>query len=292
MTGTIFDIQRFAIHDGPGIRTTVFLKGCALGCVWCHNPEGISPGKGLWVKKEKCIKCGSCIAECPEKSLSLTGDGILIDRVSCSFCDRCTKVCPAKAISRIDREIRIDDLMEELVADRIFYTLSDGGVTLSGGEPLSQADFAIALFTRLKAAGIHTCIETCMMAQRPVIERLPAVVDHFLVDIKLMDQSLHQKYTGVSNAQILENFRYLAKTVRNLTVRVPLIPGITATEDNLREIGRFVRSCNPDLGIELLNFNWISRAKYNLMNQPHFNDEARAFSTDQMARFTGWVADN
>jgi pyruvate formate lyase activating enzyme len=289
MTGRIFDIKRFAIHDGPGIRTTVFLKGCGLACVWCQNPEGIGFGRDLWVKREKCIRCGACAASCPEKALSLVSGAVRIDRGRCVFCGACTERCPPRAIQRVDREADLESLVQELILDKLFFDVSGGGVTLSGGEPLAQPEFALALLGRLKELGIHTCIETSLSAPAETIRRLPGVLDYLICDLKLMDEEAHRKFTGVSNRIILDNFRRLAGSFDRALVRVPLIPGITATEENLRGVGEFVRSCNPGMGIELLNYNWFSGSKYTLLDKAHFNADARAFSAEEMNRFYAWA---
>jgi pyruvate formate lyase activating enzyme len=290
MTGCIFDIKRFAIHDGPGIRTTVFLKGCRMDCLWCQNPEGLPFGRGLWVKREKCIGCGTCAAVCPEKALTLANDTVRINTDACRFCTICVERCPAKAIQRIDQGWDLDALIQELLLDKLFFDVSGGGITLSGGEPLAQPDFALAVLGRLKELGVHTCIETSLFVPPEVIRRLPDVLDYLICDIKILDEKNHQKYTGNSNALILENFRFLARTMPNMLVRAPLIPGITATEENLKAIGHFVRSCNPDIKIELLNYNWFSGSKYVLLDKPHFNTGARAFPEEDLARFNSWVS--
>ncbi|MDR1373869.1 MAG: glycyl-radical enzyme activating protein, partial [Treponema sp.] len=191
MTGSIFDIKRFAVHDGPGIRTTVFLKGCPLNCVWCQNPEGISSGRDLWIKREQCIGCGACAAACPSGALSLEAGRIGLNRDRCRFCNVCVNSCPARAVQRIDRELSPESLTEELTLDRLFFAISGGGVTLSGGEPLAQPDFALALLERLKVENIHTCMETSLFAPEAVIRRLPGMLDYLICDIKLMDREDH-----------------------------------------------------------------------------------------------------
>ena len=295
MTGRIFDIKRFAIHDGPGIRTTVFLKGCPLCCVWCHNPEGIDSGMGLWIKSEQCIRCGGCVTRCPAQALSsgteTTGvPGVpRINRDVCSVCGTCVDHCPSRAIRRIDAEVSPQELAHELLLDRVFFDVSGGGVTLSGGEPLAQPDFALTLLGLLKQEGVHTCMETSLFAPAPVIQGLADVLDFLMCDIKLIKNEAHQKYTGGSNKIILDNFRRFAPIFPRVLVRVPLVPGITADEENLRAVGEFVRFCASDIEIELLNYNWFSQSKYAWLDKPHFNAKARAFTNEEITRFYCWV---
>ena len=290
MVGELYDIKRFALHDGPGIRTTVFLKGCPLSCIWCHNPEGMKPGRDIWVKRERCIHCDTCINICRYGAISKNADGdIVIDKEKCTFCDECVHACPSKAIVRIDQTMEDTALVELLLRDKLFFEVSGGGVTFSGGEPLRQPAFVKSVFEQLKANGIDTCIETCMYTGQDVLREIIPYVDHFLVDIKLMDDAKHKQYTGVSNVPILENFRLIAASGKDVLVRIPLIPDITATEENLAAIAAFVRSVNPELSIELINYNSLAGSKYKLMNLPFFNEEARAFPKEQMQHFEDLV---
>ena len=298
MKGRIFDIKRFAVHDGPGIRTTVFFKGCPLRCLWCQNPEGLESGKGLWVKREKCIRCGKCAACCPHAAISIehsphsaSQPGFpRLDQKKCDFCEICVENCPSQAIVRIDTELSVEALVRELLLDKVFFDVSGGGVTLSGGEPLAQSEFAFALLEMLKKENIHTCMETSLFAPENVIQRLVPLLDYLICDIKLMDNEAHRKYIGESNEVILENFRCYAAKFSKVLVRVPLIPGITAIEENLKAIGEFVRSVRSDIEIELLNYNWFSVSKYIWLDKPHFNAEARAFPEEDMARFYSYVS--
>jgi len=299
MTGVIFDIKRFAIHDGPGIRTTVFLKGCPLNCLWCQNPEGIESGMGLWVKWEQCIHCGVCVSLCPVGALSF-GEGQKalphvppeaprINRETCSLCGICTEHCPSRAIRRIETEISPEALAEELLLDRVFFDVSGGGVTLSGGEPLAQPEFALALLELLKKKGIHTCMETSLFAPEKVVQKFLPLLDSIICDIKLLDDDAHRKYTGQSNGIILENFRRIAQDFPGIIARVPLINGITAKKENLMAVGDFIRSCGTNIKTELINYNWFSTSKYAWLDKPHFNIEARAFSEEEMTRFYSYM---
>jgi pyruvate formate lyase activating enzyme len=286
MKGRVFDINRFAIHDGPGIRTTVFLKGCPLGCVWCQNPEGIDPDKGLWILTDQCIHCRACVTNCHSKAIS----GTQINRGACDFCGVCTKNCPSRAIRRIDSEFSPEGLVKELLADRLFFNVSGGGVTLSGGEPLAQHEFSLAVLKLLKNEGIHTCMETSLYAPENVILELSQTLDYLICDVKLVDDAAHRKYTGKSNEIILSNFRNCIKYFPQVLVRIPLVHGITATEENLKAAGEFIRSCGHDVTIELLNYNWLCQPKYARLGKAHFNTEARPFSEEEINRFYQWVS--
>lgn len=264
----VFDIKRFALHDGPGIRTTAFIKGCPLACVWCQNPEGIDPKPVLWYSDSQCIKCGQCVDVCPKNALeSRAGDKnfIHIDRGICDRTGDCVKSCPSAALHWDSQSYSTEELTEELVRDGVFFESSGGGITLSGGEPLFRPDFTANVLKRCREKGIHTAIETTLFAPRTVIEKTLPYVDLYLSDLKLIDNEEHKKYTGVENVLILENIEYLAGLGRSMIIRVPLIPGLTDTEENIRGIARFVSGLNGDIPIELLNFNPLAESKYKAM---------------------------
>lgn len=289
MKGEIFDIKHFAVHDGPGIRTTIFLKGCPLHCVWCHNPEGMKRGRDLWVKREACIHCGTCVHTCPKQALSFRDGEVSVDRSLCDFCNLCVEKCPSRAMRRIDRMAEVQELTELLKREQLFSDITGGGVTVSGGEPLYQPEFLLELLKSMKEAGVDTCIETSMFAPQKVLEDVAPYLDRFLVDIKLLDEERHRKYTGVSNRQILSNFRYLAGLGKPILVRIPLIPEITATEENLRGIRAFVDSVNPEIPIELLNFNSFAATKYRFLDEKYFDEELRAFPKEEFERMCSYV---
>jgi len=263
--GTIFDIKRFAVHDGPGIRTTVFLKGCPLACRWCHNPEGIASDIQLWYHEGRCIRCGQCVDVCQEKALrsDLSGGSFIkIDRERCTFSGNCLKHCPTHALEWDGREMSVSHIVEEVAKDRLFYEMSGGGVTLSGGEPLYQPDFCLAILQACKGQGLSTALETCLHAPPEVLEAVLVHVDHLLVDIKLWDAHTHQDYTGKDNALILKNFRDLAAQHPDIKVRIPLIKTMTDTADNIAAIERFVCSVRLDIPIEKLDYNPLTPNKY------------------------------
>ncbi len=269
MTGRIFDTKKFAVHDGPGIRTTLFLKGCPLGCIWCHNPEGITDTINLWYFGNKCIQCRSCIAVCPKQALTADEGGspfIRIDHDRCDRCGICVEECPTTALAFDGYDLSVEEAVTTLLQDREFYAQSGGGITLSGGDPLFQPEFAREVLSACKAQGIHTAMETSMQAEEEVLNGFIGVVDLFIVDLKILDAAAHRKYTGKDNSQILSNFRMLARSGGAMLVRIPLIPGMTATEENIRGIARFVKREAPGQAIELINFNPLAINKYRLMD--------------------------
>jgi pyruvate formate lyase activating enzyme len=270
MYGNIIDIKRFTVHDGYGIRSTLFVKGCGLRCAWCHNPEGIEDSIGLWHLDRQCIRCGACLAACPEKALSSDAEGepfIVIDRMRCTKCGRCVEACPTTAMSFDGQRLSGEEVAATLLRDGAFYGESGGGVTVSGGDPLVQHAFVLEILERCKAAGAHTAVETCLQGAWELVEAFLPLVDLFIVDLKLADDRLHREYTGRGNALIHENYARLAPLVRDLLTRIPLIPRITATEKNLRALASFVREHNPGARVELINFNPLAENKYLLMNR-------------------------
>ena len=289
MKGRIFDIKKFAVHDGPGIRSTLFLKGCPLNCIWCHNPEGIRNRKSLWFFENKCIGCRSCIEVCPCDALSENPDGkpfIIIDYDTCDNCGSCTEECPTKAISFDSWEVDVDEAVEELLQDRVFYRKSGGGITLSGGDPLFQHEFSREVLKKCREAGVHTAIETSMYAKQEIFESFFDLVDLFIVDLKILDNDMHKKYTGTENGIIHSNFKRLVEENKNILVRIPLIPGITATDDNIRSIGEFVYSLSPGTEMELINFNPLAENKYRLMGEEHdYLKEMQPYSEEELDHF-------
>ena len=268
ITGRILHLQRLSTEDGPGIRTTVFFKGCPLRCAWCHNPESLLPSPQVQWLENRCIACHDCLKACPNGALSASGGGIAIDRQICQGCGTCAAQCPAEAMELLGVQISAERLLPELLKDRAFYG-ADGGVTLSGGEPTLQPAFAEALLRGLKAAGVHTALDTCGLCARPILERLFPLVDLFLFDLKLLDPERHRQHTAHDNAQILDNLGWLAQQIaaapgKALWVRTPLIPGATADAENIAAIGAFLAGqANGSLERwELCAFNNLCRDKY------------------------------
>jgi len=294
MTGTVFDIKRFAIHDGPGIRTSVFLKGCPLGCVWCQNPEGIPLAPVLWYFNSKCIKCGECVKSCPVDALTDHGPDpnfIRIDHDKCTLCGKCTDVCPTSALTITGKERSTEWVVDELLKDKVFYEKSGGGITLTGGDPLYQYEFSLSILKAIKEYGIHTAVETAMFSSEEILLSLIPYTDLFLVDIKILDNDLHKKYTGVENKIIKSNFESLAARAKNIIVRVPLIPGYTARSENIIDIRDYVRSVREDIMVELLNFNPLARDKYSILGKqyPYFQTNS-SYSEEEMRTFNDIIS--
>jgi len=235
--GVVFDIKHYAIHDGPGIRTTVFLKGCPLDCAWCHNPESKHPQPEFMWWPTRCIGCGSCEESCPEGAVTI-GDKLVIDEEKCVRCGSCVDECYAEALELVGREMSVEKVMEEVRRDSMFYRESGGGVTFSGGEPLMQLMFLAELLEACKREGFHTAVDTSGHAEQAALEKIMEYTDLFLYDVKHMDPIQHKKFTGASNELVLSNLALLRG--RAVVVRVPLVPGVNDDEENIRSMGEYV----------------------------------------------------
>lgn len=284
--GMIFDLKRFAVHDGSGLRSTLFLKGCPLRCPWCQNPEGLEKKPLVWYSPTDCLRCGTCVAACPEKVLDLAGEllRIHISRDACTLCGACENACPAAAIEVRGREVTSREAADMLLRDQVFFA-DGGGVTLSGGECLAQWKFASEVLALCRDAGADTAIESCLLAPREAVDAMLPVTDHFLIDIKYLDGETHRKVLGTDNRQILANYEYLVSRGVHVLVRTPLIPGYTATEENIRAIAAYVRGIDPGAGYELLNFNPLCRSKYEVLEQAYPVENSSPLSKEEMDFF-------
>ena len=277
----LIELTRGSTHDGPGMRTTVFLKGCSLACLWCQNPEGMQSQQDIWWERRKCIRCYSCIGACTVGALTEDEGGICRNRQKCTLCGLCVEACPSVAWSFTGQEWEMDALVKEVLKDREYYRSFGGGVTVSGGEPLSQYRFVAEFFRRLENAGIHTALDTCGMAPASSLEAVLPHTAHVLFDLKILDSEIHKALTGQTNALILENLEIVADAVRKanheklqgekgrkgLWIRTPLIPGATASRENIGAISRFLLSHYADVVArwELCAFNNACCSKYEKM---------------------------
>lgn len=261
MLGSIFDIQRYSLHNGPGIRTTVFLKGCPLSCWWCHNPEGQEREKEVVFEKNGCIGCGDCMYVCPVKAISPFREGFFVNQEDCTLCGLCADICPTGSFKVVGQRISPGDLLQTIEKDTIFYDESGGGVTLSGGEPFYQVDFLEELLPLLKEKGFHVAVDTSGYTSYAVLYHLKQFIDLFLYDVKHMDPEVHKRHTGVSNRLILENLKNLTETGVHVVLRMPFIPGVNDDEGHLQLLAEFISSLNLK-GIHLLPYHRMAVEKY------------------------------
>lgn len=263
MTGIVFDIQHYCVHDGPGIRTDVFLKGCPLRCRWCANPESNAPHAQLMYISERCIGCGACVSTCPQNAISLLNGRAQQNRQLCTGCGNCTRVCSQKARDISGKQMTVEEVLDEVRLDMFFYG-EEGGVTLSGGECLMQPDFSIELLRRCKSEGIGTAIETCGFVPFSTLERVAPWLDLVLYDVKHMDSTAHQYWTGVPNEGILDNLHRLSAELHiPVIARTPLLPGINSSVGNLHAMGQFLSTQVPTLQeVHLLPYHRLGEAKW------------------------------
>lgn len=278
--GKIFDIKQFAVHDGPGVRTTVFFKDCPLNCWWCHNPEGISLDNDIFYYETKCIGCETCIDICPEDAIEMDGS-ISIDRERCTNCGLCAKKCPSGALQNTMRIVTSEEVIDEIKKSVIFYDSSDGGVTFSGGEPLMQPEFLKELIVKCREEDIHITLDTSGYADPDTFESIIDDIDLFLYDLKIVDDDLHRKYTGTSNEMILENLKTLSKRGKEVIIRFPVIPGITDTEENLDDIVDFLFDLKHIKEIDVLPYHNVEE-KYNKLGKEYKLEESRSLNEESI----------
>lgn len=283
MKATVFNIQRFSTEDGPGIRTTVFFKGCPLSCLWCHNPEGMSPKPQLLWYHHRCIGARDCLSSCPEKALELTPQGMRIDRERCTACGLCEEACPAAALEVIGKPWSVEDLVEEVKKDEPFFRNSGGGVTLGGGEPMLQAEFVAEFLKRCKEEGLSTALDTSGFASWARYEAVLPYVDLVLLDLKQMDPAAHERMTGVRLEPILDNARRIGARAGTVWIRTPIIPGYTDTVENVASVAAFIARHMPNVvRYDLLAFNNLCIGQYDRLGIPFPLREAPLMSRERM----------
>ncbi len=286
-TGLIFDIKKFAIHDGPGIRTTVFFKGCPLGCLLCHNPESQSFRPEIWLREERCTKCLECLDVCEQDAITLRDEGAHIDRSKCDLGGACVQICPVNALEIVGREMSVTEVMTEVEKDAIFYDQSGGGLTCSGGEPLAQPGFLSALLTACRDRGFHTTLDTSGYAPVEVFRDLAPLVDLFLFDLKLMDRERHLAFTGVTNDLIIENLAWLTRSGYRVILRYPPVPGVNDDEENLRAMGAFLKKIGGIERVDVLPYHVIGVGKYARLERDYTLSEVIPPSAVETDRITG-----
>ena len=282
ITGIVTDIQRFSIHDGPGIRTTVFMKGCPLRCAWCHNPETLSPAPQVQVLPDKCIGCGECLTACPRGAHVMVEGRRVFLRQRCAACGRCAETCYAGALTLVGKTMTAEEVTAQVLRDRPFYDNSGGGVTLSGGEPLCQCEFSREVLRLCKDAGLHTAVETNLAAPWEDLASILPVTDLVLADVKMMDPALHQRWTHLPNDGVLANARRLSQQAVDLVVRTPVIPGVNDTSDQIGRIADFIAGFANLLYYELLPYHPLGRGKYESLGLPPAMPDTRAPAPEHM----------
>mgnify|MGYP000949140073 CR=1 FL=1 len=299
-TGTILHLQRLSTEDGPGIRTTVFFKGCPLCCAWCHNPESLMLKPQVQWIANRCIGCDSCLEACPNHALSRGETALLRDRDRCTACGECVRACPSGAMEMLGEEITVSELVKELVKDRAFFEKSGGGVTLSGGEPSLQPDFSLALMKALHEEGLSVALDTCGLTAPEMLEALVEQADVVLFDLKLIDEAAHKKWTGAGNARIVENLQRVERMVaaskgkKELWVRTPLIPGATALRENIHAIGSYLHEhVNGSVTRwELCAFNNLCRDKYERLDMEWHFAETQLMTKADLAQAETWARES
>jgi len=267
--GTVLDIKRYAIHDGPGIRTTVFLKGCRLSCKWCHNPESQRERPEILYYVDRCTLCGACVSACEHGAIGVMGDRLTLDQSLCVGCGACVRVCPNGARELAGRAMSVEQVVSEVVKDTLFYEESGGGVTLSGGEPLMQAEFTRDIAVRCHELDIHTSLDTSGYAPEKELKKVAGTIDLFLYDIKVVDDAIHRAYTGVSNRGILRNLRMLDEMRKRIWIRFPLVPGVNDDEQSLSDLIDLIGSLRAVEAVQVLPYHRAGEGKYRRLGREY-----------------------
>ena len=285
-TGTIFNIQKFCVNDGPGIRTTVFFKGCPLNCVWCHNPESKKAVPEVFYNASKCVKCGKCMAKCEHNAHSFSEECHSYDRTKCTVCGKCCDMCPTEALEVAGYEISADDALKDVLKDKVFYENSGGGMTLSGGEPMMQFEFALELMQKAKENGLHTCMETCGFADSEKYREIAQYTDIFLFDYKITNPDDHKKYTGVSNEKILNNLYMLDGMGKNMVLRCPIIPTINDTDEHLSAIAQTANKLKNILEVNIEPYHPLGSGKSEMLGKEYILKDL-TFPEEETVK--GWI---
>lgn len=283
-SGVVTHIQRFSVHDGPGIRTTVFLKGCQMHCPWCHNPETYRPQPELQVFAQRCIGCGACVERCPEQARQIAGGRQVFHRQRCVACGRCAEVCYAQSLVLVGQTKTAQQVVDEVLADRAFYQSSEGGVTISGGEPLVQPEFTQAILELCKHEGVHTAVETNLAQPWSCAAPLVPAVDLFLVDLKLLDAAEHRQWTGASNRHTLDNLRRLNAERKPVVVRTPVVGGVNDRPDQIAAIADWLAGLSNVLQYELLPYHPLGSGKYEALGLAPPGPQFRTPTAEQLER--------
>ncbi len=284
MKATIFNIQKFSVHDGPGIRTTVFFKGCPLKCLWCHNPESQNTQKEILHDINKCVLCGKCVEVCPQNAVRIENNVVLTDNNKCNHCGECVIYCIPGARQIAGKEYTVDEVLKEVIKDKVFYEHSNGGVTVSGGEPLIQIDFVEELLKKLKENNIHTAVDTCGDVNFENLKRVAPYTDVFLYDLKVMDDEKHKEFVGISNKLILENLKKLSLIHNNINLRMIIVEGVNADEKHIKEVLKFIENLNIKK-INLLPYHDIAKHKYKKLNMIYEDHKMKKPSEEKMQIF-------
>lgn len=285
----IFNIQKFSVHDGPGIRTTVFFKGCPLRCLWCHNPESQNTKKEMLYDRDKCVLCGTCEKVCPKKAIKIENGVLTTDMNKCDFCGECVINCMYGAREIVGKEYTVDEVVKAVLRDKVFYEESGGGVTVSGGEPLLQIDFVEELLKRLKEENVHTAVDTSGAVSFEILERAAKYTDLFLFDLKVMDDEKHIEYIGASNKNIIENLKKLAKIHNNINLRMPIIEGVNADVSHIEKVLELIEDLNIKK-VNLLPYHDIAKHKYKKLGRIYEEAKMSKPSDEKMNSFKDMFA--
>lgn len=288
-TALIFDVQKYCVHDGPGIRTTVFFKGCPLSCPWCHNPESRGRRAFVHYEADRCLGCGACVAVCPEGALSLTASGVRTRAARCRLHAACVEECPAEARRLVGRRVGVEELVREVERDRVYYDESGGGVTFSGGEPLLQWRFLVEVLKACGARGLHRAVDTTGFAAPQVLRRVAPETDLFLYDLKVMDAELHRRTTGVPLQPVLDNLALLLSLGARVRIRIPLVPHVT-TDASVERTADFLASLPAVEGVNLLPFHRSARDKHRKFGMPWLLEHDDDVPAERIAAWADRIA--